>query len=334
MEFRKDIRLKIELSNDKSEILELFYLILDIDIAARWVNLIKKNIDLGNTLRYNYRRILNKSNLKKSFKEFRNNVIYINKNYDKKLTDIESFDFLQQNQHILNDLHEEYEIYGDRLQQLIDEKYFSNPKVSEKYHPIWPGESHNKILHEAFLRLNEQIHNFEAIFRSIANPKKMLCTCLVDFMPAGIHENLKPEDFILFDPNHEWGWMYLGYNTLGKHWSSACNDNDIDVVKRKTIRPQQRFAAEFYMSFNIKKDLYQTRIKLYDWWIKNNFSSIIDPELKLRDLALGFIPVARFYGYAKNGNFIKITDQTNRQNFNQRVWSKYNRVKNVTIELT
>ncbi len=331
MNFKKDIFLKIQLANDKLETLDLLYAILDLDISNRWIKLIKENISLGNLLKYNYRRILNKEDLEKAFSEFKNNIEYINNFYDKKLKDIVSIDFLEKNQFILNDLHEEFEIYGDRLEELIKENYFNNPKASSKYNSIWPGDTHNLSLHEAFLRLNEQIHNFEAVYRSIEDPKTMLCTCLVDFVPAGIHEDLKPEDFLLFDPNHEWGWIYLGYNTLGKHWSSACNDDDVEVVKRNAIRPQQRFAAEFYINFN-KTSIYSTRIRLYNWWIKNNFTNVINPELSLRELALGFIPVAKLYGYKKNNELSIVTEETNRVDFNEKIWSNYNKVISVSIE--
>ena len=54
---------------------------------------------------------------------------------------------------------------------------------------------------------------------------------------------------MLFNPTLDWGWLYLGYNTLGKNWMSVSFDDDVDAVERNQIRPQRRFAAELFMNF-------------------------------------------------------------------------------------
>jgi len=330
---KTDKALKVNAINSKNKnMLELEYAILDIDISDRWISLINKNNDLKRTLRYNYRRILTDLEVEEKFQDFKNNILYINDHYDRKLTDIISLDFLHGNQDILNDLHEEYEIYGDRLAELVNDRYFDDPMKSVFFNPIWSGIRQNKILHEGFLLLNEQIHNFEAIFRSYGNNKRFLCTCLFDFMPSGIHENLKPEDFMLFSPESQWGWAYLGYNTLGKHWGSACHDNDIEAVKRKAIRPQQRFAAETYLNFNLNSGGYSTRVKLYKWWLKNNFSEIHDPNMRLNEFCLGFIPIAKFTGYKINNlNWTTIDEKTNQEEWNASVWSLFDTIDSVEI---
>lgn len=297
--FKRDRVLNITISNDQSEKLELYYSILDTDLSDRWINLVNENNRLNHQLRYNYQRILDQSAIEQNFQEFRQNIDHINAHYDRKLTDIRNVEYLRSNQTILNDLHEEFEIYGDRLES----GYI------------------NETIHEAFLRLNEQIHNFESIYR------RPMCNCLVDFIPAGLHEDLKSEDFLLFDPTFQWGWAYLGYNTLGKHWTSTLIDQDIDVVKRGSVRPQQRFAAELYMNFSTRDNLYKTRFHLYNWWTKNNFNQYINPELKLRELALGFIPIGRLYSFLPHkGEYTKITESINKEEWNVKVWSKYNRI--------
>ncbi len=334
MEFKEDIGLRVEITNDKEEILEIFYDIVDSDIANRWVNVVQKNIELQKTVRFNYRRFLNKRDRKKVFNEFRSNIGYINNHYDRKLPDIVSFEFLQNNQHILNELHEEFEVYGDRLKEILEERYYDNPTQSDKYHKIWPGDSYNRTLHEKFLRLNEEIHNFEALYRKLDEPDNAVCTCLIDFYPYGIHEPLKNEDYFLFDINLEWGWMYLGYNTLGKTWHSVFEDDDTDVVIRKQIRPQQRFAAEFYMNFVPlgPNYFYKKKYKFYNWWIKNKFSELYPEDFTLREMPFGYIPIGRIYGYYTNKTFTKIIQNTNRINFNKNVWSRFNKIKSVSIQ--
>lgn len=334
--WKTDQQLVVEAGNSNNEILSLFYNILDTDISNRWIGLVEKNNEQGNDLRYNYRKILSDDDILDRFKLFRDNIVYINSAYDRELADIISLEYLKANQNILNDLHEEFEIYGDRLNHLVEIGYFSNPTNFPKYyHPIWPGSQHHndKVLHEAFLLLNEQIHNFEAIFRNWNRRDQTLCTCLWDFIPAGLHEDLRPEDYFLFSPNHMWGWAYLGYNTLGKHWASSCNDNDIEVVRRKQVRPQSRFAAETYMNFSLKEPEHGMQVNLYNWWLKNKFSDIIDPnEMKLKDLALGFIPIGKLAGYSINKEDYKTIDiKTDRQQWNKYVWSRFDRIIRVEI---
>lgn len=323
------------------EKLRLYYDITSTDIANRWIELINRNNQLNNKLRFNYRRILNDAEIQEQFVEFQANIEYINANYDIKLPELTTVSDLVLNANVLNDLHEQFEVYGDRLEELIQEGYFNKPKESTKYNPLWPGDTHNKILHEAFLRINEQIHNFEAILRTWNRREKSICTCLVDFMPNKppeqilpgdyIHSPLKPEDYILFDAEHKWGWLYLGYNTLGKHWQSACNDNDIEVVRRKQIRPQERFAAEMYMSFRGDTPHY-SRIALYKWWTENNFSEFMDPNMELKDLALGFIPIGQLQSYTINDEpTVSIKNVKDFAAWNLNVWSKFNTVKNVRI---
>jgi hypothetical protein len=256
--------------------------------------------------------------------------------YDVVLDDIVSLEHLYENQDVLNDLHEEFEIYGDRLQSLLDTKYFNNPNASpELANAVWPGRRQNFDLHERFLRLNEQIHNFEIIFRNWNTPENGVCTCLVDYLPAGIHQDLKPEDFFLFGPELQWGWIYLGYNTLGKHWSSVLNENDIDVVKRNAVRPQARFAAEFYMHFAALTLSYTNRVRFYNWWMKNNLSEVHDPDMKLSELALGYIPVARISDYRigdEKSTVVPLTySNKDAKEWNMNVWSKFNKIVNIQI---
>jgi len=339
--FKTDQALKVTTVDSKTnKKLELVYTIVDTDVSNRWINLINKNNELNNNLRFNYRKFLNQAEILEKFDLFRKNILYINDHYDRVLTDIISVDYLKDNQNILNDLHEEYEIYGDRLERFITEGYFDNPKMHTQYNVVWPGDVHDKITHEAFLLLNEQIHNFEAIFRNW-DKDYTLCTCLYDFMPNKpapeivpedyLHEELKPEDYFLFSPEHKWGWAYLGYNTLGKHWSSSCHDNDIEVVKRNAVRPQHRFAAETYLNFSNSADNYDTRINLYNWWLENNFSEHVDPRMRLEDLALGYIPVAKLYQFTINSVTTIVNDKLNKHDWNKSVWSSTDTIEKVEI---
>ena len=404
-------------SNSKEQ-LKLYYGILSTTVADRWVELVNKNNKVKNKIKFNYRKILNFKEIQQQFIEFQENINFINStNYDVKLPDIVSVDNLRINPGLLNDLHEEFEVYGDnleayfkkninlseinlcinkintfydiklknlheadkievnnlhnaylnylaRVQEKIDSNWWDEAylkiEATDSLALKWPGinfnedihnafinlgkliePDHDMVLHEAFLKLNEQIHNFEIVFRTWVNTEKSICSCLIDFMPNKpldkiipsdyLHEQLNPEDFILFTPEHQWGWLYLGYNTLGKHWASACHDDDVEVVKRKQIRPQQRFAAEMYINFRSSSSYY-SRVLLHKWWTKNNFSEFVDPELRLRDLALGFIPVGQLQSYALNKDpIISASTITDQESWNLDVWSKFNSIKSARV---
>jgi hypothetical protein len=333
--FKQDTVLKITAANSTADQqLTLIYNLYDIDIVDRWIKLVDENNRRNNKLRYNYRKILNEEEIRARFKLFQDNIAYINANYDRVLTDIVSVHYLRDNQHILNDLHEEFEIYGDRMAVLLAKGYFNDPMTFDEYNEPWPGLRHNKTTHEAFLLLNEQIHNFEAVYRTWDDPTRSLCTCLVDFIPAGLHSPLRAEDYFLFTPDHEWGCAYLGYNTLGKHWSSTMHDNDIDVVKRGAVRPQQRFAAELYMNFSTPL-LAQTRIEFYKWWTENGISKHYDPAMKLGDWAMGYIPVARLSKYQiDTGATINIPlgwSRKEKLEWNNQVWSQFSTIADIEI---
>lgn len=332
--FKRDTALEVVASNSNTgATLTLVYSLYDIDIVDRWIKLIDENNDLENSLRYNYRKILNSAEIEERFQLFRKNIEYINAHYDRVLTDIVSVEYLRANQHILNDLHEEYEIYGDRLESFIKGGYFNNPSAHPDYNPVWPGDTHDKITHECFLLLNEQIHNFETVYRTWDDPGRSLCTCLTDFIPAGLHAPLKAEDYFLFTPDHEWGCAYLGYNTLGKHWSSTMHDNDIDVVRRGAVRPQQRFAAEMYMNFSTPH-MAQTRIEFYKWWTENNISELHDPAMRLGDWAMGYIPIARLAKYktaTAEKNIPLSWGRTEKLQWNKEVWSQFDRIDSLKI---
>jgi hypothetical protein len=336
--FKTDKFVTVTAQNTESlHTLSLTYRVYDIDIVDRWLSLIEKNNVVNNKLRYNYRKILSREEIETKFQKFKSNIEYINKNYDRQLTDIVNIEYLRSTPHILNDLHEEYEIYGDRLERLIRIGYFNDPIIHDEYYnEPWPGSKNenDKVLHEAFLLLNEQIHNFEMIFKTWDEPTRTLCTGLVDFIPAGMHENLRPEDYFLFTPDHEWGCAYLGYNTLGKHWSSVYRDNDIEVVKRDAVRPQRRFAAEMYMNFGSQTQARQ-KIEFYQWWTTNNIGQYCDARMRLEDFAMGFIPVARLASYKfEDQEIIKISPNISREDklaWNNDVWSKFNSIIDLRV---
>jgi len=174
-----------------------------------------------------------------------NNILeYINKHYDKELPVFT--DFNQLDNEILNYLHEEFEVYGDRMNELQ-----SNGKWSEK-------------LHDNFLSLNDHIHMIETAIHS-QHDKFPNFSSLIDFLPAGMHKTLTAEDKLFISNKFEWGGLYLGYNTLGKDYLTIFPENDQEVIERDEVRVQQRFSTEMWLNFGSTSWTTNTE-RFYHWY--------------------------------------------------------------------
>ena len=69
--------------------------------------------------------------------------------------------------------------------------------------------------------------------------------------------------------------------------------------------------------------------------MKNNLSEVANPDMKLSELALGYIPIAKLAEYSiDNETPISVPyDWSNKEakNWNVTVWSKFNKITNVQI---
>ena len=114
--FNSDYIVKIGLSNSvNSEKMTLWANLIDTNISKKWVGVINENNSRGYELKSNYRRYKNSEEQELEFEEFKKNISYINENYDRPLTQLTTIEELVKDDSVLNDLHEEFEIYGDRL---------------------------------------------------------------------------------------------------------------------------------------------------------------------------------------------------------------------------
>jgi len=276
--FNESAKLLIKIKSKKNNnILTLNFNLINNSLVNRWVNLIDRNLYLNNTLSFDYTKMLSNEEIKKYFLELKRVISNINFYYDKKLKEVDFLEDLKDNFQILNYLHEEFEVYGERCE---------NREIP-----------YNAELDKNFLRLNNLIHRFETLFRSFNTS----CTCLINFRPSDIHENLKDEDYFLFSQYLEWGVLYLGYDTLGKNWYNSAIDEDSDVVLRKKIVPQKRFAAESFLCFNVDRRFsFYNNIHFHNWWIKNDFSKEYNPNLTLKEFAFGYAPLATLISYRIN----------------------------------
>lgn len=310
---KKSAFLEIKIKNKINQKLTLFFNLLNSKLTDRWIELVDQNNNKKNEIVFSYKRIFNENEIINMLSDFKKSISYINENYDRKL--IENFDIndLKNNYHILNDLHEEFELYGERIVELKEKKIFS------------------ENLEDNFLLLNNLIHNFESIIRS----NNESCSCLIDFKPYNLFCDLKDEDYFLFTPEITWGTLYLGYNTLGKNWFNALLDNDIDILKRKKIVSQEKFAAECYLNFmNNKIPSYYNNYNFYNWWIKNSISDFYNPNMTIKDFAFGYIPLGFLSSYEIENKRFFLSDNFDKEKWNMEVWSNFEEICEFKITKT
>lgn len=248
---------KFTFKTTTGEYKELHYRLFDSPIARRWVKIIEQNSDKKHTPRGVLTNYL-PEDLVKVKKTMADILTYINLNYDRKLNtypDLDVYTF-----EILNYLHYEFELFGDRHDELME----SN---------VW-----NKELHRQFLLLNETIHQYEDIIKNNNDgDKNPYMACTWNYVEKEFKGQIKDEDDFFFTTNFLWGHLYLGYNTLGKDWLAVQQDNDLEVIKRNEVRPQQRFAAESWLYFGKDDDWgggLGKKTQFKDWYDN------LEPDLK------------------------------------------------------
>jgi hypothetical protein len=134
----------------------------------------------------------------------------------------------------LNYLHEEFENYGARHQQLMDTGGYSNQRFDEH-------------LHDLYLKLNNFIHITESLLEPKLFPQ---FHCLVQYMPFEQGVPVTEEDKLFLDTDFDWGHLYLGYNTLGKDWYHAAKDNDQRLITNDQIKVQEFMSTEVWLNFS------------------------------------------------------------------------------------
>lgn len=221
---------------------KLHFLIYNSDLANRWVRITKLNKERGD--KHINARFTNTvyKDIHRVRERLTDCLNRINSVYDQPLPLYPEIKELSTPE--LNYLHEEFERYGDRMDELIK-----------------GGTNWTRDMHEDFLELNEIIHLHEDVLKSKTAEFPNMAV-LYDYYPQELHEPILESDKIWLTPYLRWGEIYLGYNTLGKDWLKVHCDNDIEVIERDQVRPQIRFAAEAWVNFGPDSS---------NWWSIYNF---------------------------------------------------------------
>lgn len=312
--------LKITFLDNKEKEHCLTFKLSDSDISRRWQQIVKTNQQSDKTI---YTVLMNTTyeSLSKIHTELEFVLYRIGEMYDRPLPSISNEEL---SRHQLNVLHEHFELYGDRI-----------PELQEKN--ILGVDVTDSELHVMFCRLNELIHSYEdgLANRDLYFPRM---SALVDYYPAGIYEPLLERDRIYLASDFRWGGLYLGYNTLGKDWSSVWVDNDLEVIERNQVRPQQRFAAETWINFGADLPEFLRREEFEKWYLK------LPPELQSKvpmdnynELSFGRIHIGDividdyFLKYDNNSYAWKLPSSAAKRNWNHSVFSTFTKVTNFEI---
>ena len=212
----------------------------------------------------------------------------INTYYDKQLplfTETTKLDH-----EILNYLHEEFENYGERHEQIIikEKRHLTNPGDPN----VWPGNRFNLDFHNLWLKLNEYIHIIETAISIISTGYDdffLNFSCLVNIYPPVTGEPIQEIDKLFLDTNFKWGELYLGYNTLGKDYHHALNDDDVRVITNDQVKVQEYFSTEAWLNFTEGAIDPKTEEARFWTWYKKQEQSVKDkiPLDNLNKLALG-----------------------------------------------
>ena len=257
MQLIETVQFKFKTTTGESK--KLHYQLFDTPITRRWVEIIKQNIEKEHTPRGVLTNYI-PEDLPVVQKKMADILEFINSKYDRKLNTYPELDIYTFE--VLNYLHYEFELFGDRNQELKD---------SGK----WDSE-----LHRQFLLLNETIHMYEDVLKNISDAEMGLnpyMACTWNYKQKDFKGEVTDEDTSFFTTNFLWGHLYLGYNTLGKDWLAVQQDNDIEVIERKEVRPQHRFAAESWLYFGNDDDWaggMGKQMQFSEWYDK------LDPDIQ------------------------------------------------------
>jgi hypothetical protein len=281
----KDTFLEVKIKDKFDQYHYITYKVQKSHLAARWVGLTKLNLKNPRhafTSSFNNRTALDVPEITQQINHI---VLKINQLYDKVLPTYEVIDNPK-----LNYLHEEFEIFGERYDEL---------KLSNKF---------SYELEDRFFALNEHIHMCEDAM--VTEPGTWGgFGILYDIQPLGLHLSIMEMDKLLLETGFSWGRLYLGYNTLGKDWLAVAKDNDVEVIVRDMVKPQKRFAAETWLNFNIDQEE-QNRVSSFINWCNALPFDIRKkvPFNNLNQLTLGRFPIGDI---VINDTFLKIDPNPN-----------------------
>lgn len=183
----------------------------------------------------------------------------INTFYDNKLNNVDSI-----NDSTLNYLHEQYEVYGQRVTEFLEQDYWKSAYKKIPYDDprtkVFPGITFNEDMHYSFIKLNELVHRAELQEDTIKIDTGGIGGIITTSLNPRIDFDLTDDDWLNSVRYTKFGDLCLGYNTLGKNLGHVVRDLDFDAVNRNAIVPQKTWSNELYIDLlHEGSDPYQVR---------------------------------------------------------------------------
>jgi hypothetical protein len=273
--FLEDKNVRITLVNPTTwENYDVYFRLYKTELAKKWADSFKK-------MDYGEKRIREKSIKFTRSKTYTADVLtdqgnidkinrivnFLNSFYDQHIREVEVLD-----QDTLNYLHEEYEIYGKRLDEKLANDWWGDAwKRLDKDDPEavrWPGIRFNEEFHSTFLQLNDMIHTFEMFFNTAPPdhatllPKHSQANILISYDPR-IDYELTEEDCASFFSSFRFGDLTLGYNTLGKNISHILYDDDVRAAEENAVALQTNWSSEIMAIMAVDSSTPDAKTRLY-----------------------------------------------------------------------
>jgi len=245
--FGKDklVRFTFELEN--GELLPLTYLLQPNSLREKWLNEVQTYLNEDGT--YLNLKIANKnySQLKQLTEELNSIVKKINYIYGYEIVvPLDGTGDVCREK--LNNLHEKFEEYGE--------------------HSSYNGGSlfRGQKAHDLWLDLNEWIHITEIAMETTEKDFPQY-SALVTVYPPYPGRKLEEKDKLFLTTESLWGHLYLGYNTLGKDYMHAAQDNDVRVITNNQVKVQELYSSEVWLSFQGRSYFQKvTEMEFYQWY--------------------------------------------------------------------
>jgi hypothetical protein len=163
-------------------------------------------------------------------------------------------------------------------------KFFETLRGSVLTPTAWYTSAPSSV-QEAVSKFNVYIHNYEKLLNSRHLSPTITCTFNCTRVELG------EEDYQHFTYDWKFGTIYINYCEVGKHLLELFTDHD-DIVGKHNIRPAQYYSADFKLKFFTNKS--RKEFKKFDQRVKTWATDNDDffKQLGIKQLALGFIPVA------------------------------------------
>lgn len=230
---------------------DIVFRVYNTPIGEKWLTQFKKLKSQGYDYREKSFKVADQGMISShdTLRAFNQLIKKINKFYDQPITPIDKVD-----EDSLNYLHEQYEIYGSRLDKLLQERYwdtaYKNIPADSPAAKIWPGITFNEEMHFNFIKLNEMIHDAELVETTVNKSGRLPGGVITSSLNPRSDYDLEEEDYLNLVQYPMFGDLCLGYNTLGKNLQHIVLDEDFEAVERNAVFPQVNWSDELYIHLN------------------------------------------------------------------------------------